>query len=217
MAHGDREIEIKLPVDSAASARRLLQRAGFRVQRRRIFEANTVFDTPRGEMRSSRRLLRVREAGGEVKLTYKGPPEPGPHKSREELETGTGSARITGAILERLGYLPMFRYEKYRAEYRRPGSSGVATVDETPIGAYLELEGNARWIDRTARQLGFAPAQYITASYGSLYLEWCRERGVKPGNMVFGSRSQKSRVRSHESEDRIARARRYSQSHHPSG
>jgi len=65
-------------------------------------------------------------------------------------------------------------------------------VDETPIGAYMELEGNARWIDRTARQLGFAPAHYITASYGSLYFEWCRARGIEPGDMVFKSRSRKS-------------------------
>ena len=192
MAHRDREIEIKLAVENAGAARRLLRRAGFRVYRRRRFEANTVFDTPRGEMRASRRLLRVREAGGEVKLTYKGPPEPGPHKSREELETAIAGARAFTAILERLGYRPMFRYEKYRSEYQRPGSSGVATVDETPIGAYMELEGNARWIDRTARQLGFAPAHYITASYGSLYFEWCRARGIEPGDMVFKSRSRKS-------------------------
>ncbi|HKE29153.1 MAG TPA: class IV adenylate cyclase [Bryobacteraceae bacterium] len=195
MAHGGREIEIKLAVASASAARRLLQRAGFRVHRRKIFEANTVFDTPDGAMRSTQRLLRVREAAGEVLVTYKGPPEPGPHKSREELETAVSNARLSVAILDRLGYRPMFRYEKYRAEYRRPGSSGVATVDETPIGTYVELEGNARWIDRTAKQLGFTLDQYITASYGSLYLEWCQARGLKPGNMVFEGRSQKSVLR----------------------
>jgi len=194
MAHGDREIEIKLAVANTAAARRLLHRAGFRVHRRRIFEANTVFDTMDGALRRSRRLLRVREAGGEVKLTFKGEPEPGPHKSREELEMTASSARISTAILQRLGYHPAFRYEKYRAEYRRPGGSGVATLDETPIGTYMELEGNARWIDRTAKLLGFTPPQYITASYGSLYTEWCRARGVTPGNMVFGGRKRKSEV-----------------------
>jgi adenylate cyclase class 2 len=185
MAHGDREIEIKLAVESAASARAMLRHAGFRVSRRRVFEANTVFDTPDRALQSTRRLLRVREAAGTVIVTYKGPPEPGPHKSREEVETEVADARACTAILERLGFQPLFRYEKYRAEYRRPRASGVATIDETPIGTYVELEGAPRWIDRTARELGFSPDRYITASYGSLYLDWCRRLRVKPSNMVF--------------------------------
>jgi len=197
MAHRDRETEIKLAVENAAAARRLLRRAGFRVSSRRAFEANTVFDTAAGELRARSSLLRVRESGGKMTTTYKGPPEAGPHKSREELETEVASARALTAIFDRLGFRPVFRYEKYRAEYRRPGSSGVATVDETPIGTYVELEGNPRWIDRTAKELGFPRERYITASYGALYLEWCRERNLKPGNMVFGKevKAQQSEVR----------------------
>jgi adenylate cyclase class 2 len=96
-------------------------------------------------------------------------------------------ARATTAIVERLGFEPLFRYEKYRTEYRQPAGGGMATLDETPIGVYLELEGAARWIDRTARQLGFAESQYITASYYGIYLALCQRRGVQPGNMVFGT------------------------------
>jgi len=185
MAYRDREVEIKLAVESAARARALLRRVGFHVSRRRVFEANTVFDTDALALRSARCLLRVREAGGTVTVTYKGPPEPGPHKSREELETVVAGARNFTAMLTRLGFRPVFRYEKYRAEYRQPGASGVATVDETPIGVYVELEGSPRWIDRTARKLGFPPDCYITASYGTLYLDWCRQHGIEPANMVF--------------------------------
>ena len=58
-------------------------------------------------------------------------------------------------------------------------------IDKTPIGTVAEIEGRPRWIDRTARELGFPPERYITASYGTLYLQWCRERKIKPGNMVF--------------------------------
>ena len=185
MAHGGRETEIKLAVKTAGVARAMLRRAGFRVSRRRAFEANTVFDTAARALQSTRRLLRVREAAGAVIITYKGPPEPGPHKSREEVETRVADAQASVAILQRLGFMPVFRYEKYRAEYRKSGAPGIATVDETPIGAYVELEGAPRWIDRTARALGYAAADYITSSYGSLYMDWCRRRGVKPSNMVF--------------------------------
>lgn len=188
MASGQREIEIKVAAADAATARRRLRQAGFRVSRRRVFEANTVFDTPELSLRSTQRLLRVREAGGLVTMTYKGPPSVARHKSREELELEVSAAAPMSAILDRLGFQPVFRYEKYRTEYRRPGSAGVATVDETPVGVYLELEGSPRWIDRTARALGFGERDYITASYGRLYLEWCQRNGVTPGDMLLPTR-----------------------------
>jgi adenylate cyclase class 2 len=185
MASGEREIEIKLPAADAATARRLLRRAGFRVSRRRVFEANTVFDTPELTLRASQKLLRVREAGGVATVTYKGPPAVARHKSREELELEVSGAARMAAIFDRLGLRPTFRYEKFRTEYRQPASAGVAMVDETPLGVFLELEGSPRWIDRTARALGFSEGDYITASYGRLYLEWCERQGIEPGNMLL--------------------------------
>ena len=190
MTHKGREVEIKLAVSGAAEARRMLRAAGFRVSRRRALEKNTVFDTSSQTLRKSARLLRVREIGKIGKLTYKGPPDGGKHKSREELELDLSDTRIMGAIFDRLAYHPAFRYEKFRTEFRQTGASGVATggvamLDETPIGAYLELEGSPAWIDRIANHLGFSEKDYITASYARLYLEWCEARGIEPSNMLF--------------------------------
>jgi adenylate cyclase class 2 len=186
MHGGTQEIEIKLAVTDAATARRLLRGAGFRVSRRRVFEANTVFDTAGRSLRQASLLLRVRETAGADSFTFKGPPVAAKHKTREELEIAVSSAATCGTILERLGYRPTFRYEKYRTEFRLPGTSGMATLDETPIGVYMELEGSPRWIDREARRLGFSERDYITASYGRLYLDWCAAHRVEPGHMVFG-------------------------------
>ena len=185
MTHGARETEIKLAVANVKTARGLLRAAGFRVSKRRVFETNTVFDTPELGLRRAATLLRVRRAGGVATVTYKGPPAIARHKSREELELGISDARVMGAIIERLGLGPVFHYDKYRTEYRQPGRSGVATLDETPVGVYLELEGTPRWIDRAARKLGFAEDDYITASYGRLWLDWCEWRGVRASDMVF--------------------------------
>jgi len=55
-------------------------------------------------------------------------------------------------------------------------------LDETPLGVFLELEGPARWIDRTARALGFSESDYITDSYAELHR---RSRGGEAGDMVF--------------------------------
>src|SRR6185295_19400801 len=103
MSHGGQETEIKLQVSDANAARRLLRTAGFRVSKRRVFEANTVFDTPGSKLRQSEFLLRVREAGGVVTLTYKGKPRISKHKTREELELAISKAKPFAAILERLG------------------------------------------------------------------------------------------------------------------
>ncbi len=181
-----RETEIKLAVGSAAEGRRLLRRAGLRVTRRRVLEVNLVFDDARGKLRRARTLLRVRETGGRGLLTYKGPATVTRYKSREELETTLDDAASARLILERLGYRPVFRYEKFRTEFG--DGRGTATLDETPIGCYLELEGEPAWIDRHAAAMGFTPSAYITADYLRLYVEDCRRRGRTPGNMVFPAR-----------------------------
>lgn len=188
MSHSGREIEIKLCMANADEGRRKLRAAGFCVVRRRVFEANTVYDTPASSLREQGKLLRLRSAGKLHILTFKGPPFPGRHKSRVELEVSVSDAAAAARVFEALGYGPKFRYEKYRTEFSKPGEGGVAMIDETPIGCFLELEGAPRWIDRAARALGFRESDYNTKSYGTLYLDYCRERGIRPSNMVFTGR-----------------------------
>jgi adenylate cyclase class 2 len=195
MTHGGRETEIKLALADVKTGRALLRRAGFRVTRRRVFERNDVFDTPENALRQGGALLRLRQAGRLVTLTYKGPASVSRHKSREEVETRVPDAATIAAIFERLGFRPLFRYEKYRTEFGHPDGGGVATLDETPIGVFMELEGTPRWIDRAARRLGFAECDYITSSYGRLFLEWRHRQGLDTAaNMVFDSRGGGART-----------------------
>jgi adenylate cyclase class 2 len=181
------ETEVKLRVDTLARMAAVLKTAGFRETQARVFEANTLFDTPDKSLLTQRMLLRLREAGGRAFLTWKGPIIPGPHKARPELETTLGSAETVASILQHLGYVPVFRYEKFRTEFRSDSGAGVVELDETPIGSFLELEGEASWIDRTAELLGFSASDYLLDSYGALYRKFCAERGVEPANMVFPS------------------------------
>ena len=180
------EIEIKLPLANRPALRRRLRRLGFLPVTRRLFERNLVFDTPESSLRRSSRLLRLRSVGPRWLLTFKAPPRAGArHKIRDEIEIGVSDGLRLAQILRRLGFQPSFEYQKYRAEFRRPGETGKALLDETPIGAYLELEGPPAWIDRAARDLGYRPQDYILESYGALYLAWCRRRGLAPSHMVF--------------------------------
>lgn len=166
----------------------MLRTAGFRVSKRRVFEANTLFDTSRGDLRRTGRLLRVREAGTRGVLTYKGPESEGKYKDREEVEVEVSDPRRLAGILTQLGLVTGFRYEKYRAEYQRHGEGGVVTLDETPVGVYLELEGSPQWIDRTAHRLGFPESAYITTSYYGLYADHCRDLGIQPTHMTFAAK-----------------------------
>jgi len=184
------EREIKLPLHDIETIRRQLRKLQFRVSKKRMFEANVLFDTADARLRDQGELLRVRTEGSTTLLSYKGVAKPGKHKNREELETHVDSPKAFTQILVRLGFHPGFRYEKFRTEYAHPDAPGYVMLDETPIGNFLEIEGGARWIDETAKSLGFSKADYVTQSYGGLYLEYCRQRGILPTKMVFGRRQK---------------------------
>jgi adenylate cyclase class 2 len=184
------EREIKLKVDDVSQARALLLQAGYRESQAREFEANILFDTPDQELRRHSMLLRLRQFGETGFVTWKGPPVPGPHKQRPELETSVGSIKILGEILPHLGYRPTFRYEKFRTEFTDGRYLGIVVLDETPIGAFLELEGDGGWIDETASRLGRSPREYILDSYVALYMKECQKLGMEPGQMVFSSSSE---------------------------
>ena len=150
------EIEIKLPVESVRKARALLRGNDFKVTTSRVFEENLVLDDDAHSLYNRGVLLRVRRAGKKVTCTSKGVEAQGNrHKRREEHEFNPSDFDEALAVFRTIGYRESFRYEKYRTEFARNSEPGHATLDETPIGVYMELEGPAQWIDRTAKMLGF--------------------------------------------------------------
>ncbi|HEV2687269.1 MAG TPA: class IV adenylate cyclase [Bryobacteraceae bacterium] len=185
--HGGVEIEVKLRLpENLNPIRRKLRETRFHVAKRRTLETNALFDNPEHSLRNQGKLIRIRHAGTRSVLTYKGPSTLGSrHKRRPEIEIDLPDPLRFEEILRQIGYDTAFRYEKFRTEYSTHPNKGTVMLDETPIGNFLEVEGSARWIDRTAKILGFAREDYITSSYGHLYLNYCRERKIQPGNMLF--------------------------------
>ncbi len=129
------------------------------------------------------------------------------YKVREEIEIAVSDGEQMRRILGALGLCPLFRYEKFRTTYAiSPGAGATFTlnssseawsppeksvrrlkieVDETPIGTFLELEGSPSSIDRVARLLGYSQSDYISQTYGALYIAHSRLHGYKPTDMLF--------------------------------
>ncbi len=204
-----KEVEVKVRVTDAAALRRRLAKLRARPAAR-AHEMNTLYDTPQGGFARHGQLLRIRveqpsgkgrrDARVQALLTYKGPAQPANaqqaaegrrYKVRDEFEVEVADPEQMRRILEALGLRPWFQYEKYRTPYRLPRLVGLEVdFDETPIGEFLEFEGAPEAIDRGAALLGYGPADYITKSYGMLYLEHCRREGLDVGAGPFGPNSR---------------------------
>ncbi len=186
------ETEIKIRWDGPASgAQALIERHGYRLTSARTLEIDQLFDRASGELKQSDQVLRLRLAHNRettrATVTYKGPATREGYKSREEIEFEVSDPDAFMLVLDRLGYHPGFRYEKFRTKFSAPNESGLITLDETPIGVFLELEGAKDWIDRTASRLGFSPAAYLTASYASLYRQHSADDPHAAPQMTFSA------------------------------
>jgi adenylate cyclase class 2 len=204
------EIELKFPIDDLDRLEARLPSLGFQLDTPRTFEHNTLFDTPNRTLRQAKQILRLRRYGELWTLTHKRQPDPSslipsnastPYKIRIETETHVDDGPALAAIFEQLGYMPVFRYEKFRTEWSQPAplipgfpnpehaqstpASAHLVLDETPIGNYAELEGPPQWIDEMLARLGVDPATCLTDSYGRLFLAWKERTGSPAENLTF--------------------------------
>lgn len=182
MAAAKVETEIKLKISEIDDIKRKLAYLKFRLGEKEYFETNVVFDTPERRLRKQDILLRLRRKNNQTVLTLKTAVDPRfsnrDYKIRNEVESIVSNGDNVQTMLLRLGFGVFFIYEKYREIYRKNGM--IVTLDRTPIGNYIEIEGAQERIDEIARALGFDKCQYITDSYYSLF------RKVKrSGHMVF--------------------------------
>ncbi len=177
------EIEIKFFVSDLKALEHKLQELDFHCETPSTHEVNTLYDLPGQKLRRKGELLRLRKYGEKWKLTHKAKGIAGKHKSRAELETSVSDGKHMDGILQVLGFVPTFVYEKFRSEWS--DGNGHVVLDHTPIGNIAEIEGKSRWIDRTAKALGVSSKDYVTKSYSELFFDWKRKTKQKAMNMTF--------------------------------
>lgn len=189
------ETEIKLKIRDLEEFRQRLRGLRPAPLSARHLEDNFLLDHPDGRIRAQYCMVRVRSAGGNSSITFKGPARPnGLFKVREEIETPVGDAAAALMVFEKLGMQVWFRYQKFREEHEVTAGSPSGdlhvhlAVDETPIGDYIEIEGQEDAILAVAATLGFDESEFLRDSYYALYLKFCRNFDIQPGHMIFSAR-----------------------------
>ena len=177
------EREVKLRFDSPEEARAAILAAGATLLRCRRLQEDALLDADDESLRRRRCVLRVRTEAGKSLLTFKGPAEPGTMKIRDEYETVVGDGEALQQVLKELGLHVWFRYEKYREEYA--AADVTIALDETPVGTYVEIEGDENGIQTMTRALGRTADDFILHSYRRLFIQHREEYGLSRTHMVF--------------------------------
>lgn len=179
------EREVKLRFDSPDDARAAILATGATLLRDRRLQEDALFDTDDELLQGQHSALRLRTDAGTNRLTFKGPVAPDTMKVRDEYETEVGSHAVMTRVLEALGLHVWFRYEKYREEYT--AQDLIVALDETPIGTYVEIEGDEHAILAMTSALGRTPEEFVLQSYRRLFVQHGEEYGLG-ADMLFRSR-----------------------------
>jgi len=177
------EREVKLRFGSVEEARDAVTSAGAAPLRCRRLQEDALLDDEAETLRKRRCVLRVRVESGRSLVTFKGPVQVSPMKLREEIETVIGDGETMLRCFEQLGYGVWFRYQKYREEYAL--SDVIVAIDETPVGVFVEVEGDEHGIIEATRALGRTPDDFVLDSYRSLFMEHRRAHGLPATDMLF--------------------------------
>lgn len=180
------EIELKVHVDSHEPIRAALAAAGAK-RFGAVVETNHFFDSPDMGLLGRGAGLRVREAISigpsdetgpamvtpiqattHTTMTFKGPQQVGPFKTRGEIEFAVGGAAAAINLLTAVGFLETLRFQKRRESWTL-GDCNVE-LDELPrLGRFVEVEGPTDdAIRAVALKLGLDPSASIRESYAAL-------------------------------------------------
>ena len=182
------EIEVKLAAKDLRALREALRDQGASLLAGAHEEVNDLYDYPSDEpsrsLSGSGRTVRLRTAAGKAILTYKGKARfQNGVKTREEREVEVSDGGEAEGILEGLGLSRRFRYEKRREEWSFEDCA--IALDETPIGNFVEVEGDPVSIRKVFVRLGLDFGEAIPYSYAELYQRRRKEQPELPPDMVW--------------------------------
>jgi|Deesub1362B_J571_1020462.scaffolds.fasta_scaffold00756_18 adenylate cyclase class 2 len=172
------EKEIKIEINNIKEIYKKIENLGAKLIKNRYFEDNFLLDFPNNELYKKGSALRIRITPQKNFLTFKGKKlNSSSFKVRTEWETEIKDYSSLLKILENIGLKIKFRYQKFRTIYSKEKLK--INVDETPIGNFLELEGEEEEIRKFANYLGFSDKDFIKKDYIELFKQH------HEGDMIF--------------------------------
>lgn len=180
----NKEIEVKFYLHDIDAVRRRITDAGG-MFRQRESETNIRLDTGRSALLDAGALLRLRKTDTRCLLTYKEQtaPDGSGCKVYEEWEVTVSDFEKTTAILSRIGYRPVQRYEKIRETYAM-GEAEIC-IDAMPYGNFLEIEASPAVIRDTAEKLGFRWEDRILGNYLGIFETLRKRYGLDFNDVTF--------------------------------
>ncbi len=183
------ETEIKLHVPDLQAAEMRLIAAGAVLKAPRVFERNFRYDRADGSLSANAVVLRLRQ-DTRVRLTYK---EDLPEtekvnsgvSSRFEAEVEISDFEAMDTILRKLGYTPYMVYEKYRTTYKLHGAE--VTLDELPVGRFIEVEGDESAIEQVIAAAGLENAPRMPSSYTAIFKRVWQQLGLRFVDVTFAN------------------------------
>ncbi len=178
------EKEVKFYILDLSGLRDRLLAIGATTVNPRHREINYRFDTPDRALGNSGRALRLRQAD-KITLTFKGPSsQEGGVRVRAEFEVEVDNLQNARAILEGLGYIQTYCYEKYRAVYHYDNLE--ISLDELPYGHFAEIEGeDPAAIQLATRILALNWENRIQASYLELFEQLKKNENLSATDLTF--------------------------------
>jgi adenylate cyclase class 2 len=181
------EIEMKFRVTDFAAVEQTLQ-AWNAAPQPALEEADHYFNAPDRDFGQTDEAFRLRSIGMENRITYKGPKQGGPTKTRTEIEIGVEpgaeAANNFCKMVQHLGYRPTAVVKKRRTIYafERAGFSLQACLDEIEtLGRFIEIEIVAEAAQKERAQevlLGTVRDLGLPASEPRSYLEMVLAKGT---------------------------------------
>lgn len=150
----------------------------------RVHEINYRFDFPNNQLRSNKKVLRLRK-DEQAKLTFKGPSHENQGvMSREEIEFVVEDFDKAKQLLESLGFTPVVFYEKFRTTYELNDTHIM--LDELPYGEFIEIESeNISAIKNVSELLGLHWDAMIKAGYHALFDRVASKYNLERWNLSF--------------------------------
>ena len=183
------EIEAKMKVADHDALRRRLRELGATLAGAHL-ETNTFFDTLQDLLRASGKGLRLRinrnlaDGAEQAVITFKGPLEPGPFKTRREIELVADDAVAARELFEALGFAAVCSFEKKRESWQL-GSCKVE-LDELPyLGKFVEIEGPSEAAVVEGRKILDLSQPTIQTAYITLLLEHLQRLGISDRRITF--------------------------------